>query len=99
MVGEFTLPARSSQQCSASHVEHEYLRRLTEQIKRVLPDNGLFFGTGLWPLGSINTSQTYIEKAGLIAHEELHEMQQQHGVGEKIAGRDPFFYTKQRSDS
>ena len=57
-------PTSNTKDATPGHLEHEYLRRLAKEISRVIPDDGILFGAGLYALGSDNTFALYLEQNG-----------------------------------
>lgn len=60
----FSFPAPSLASATRSHCEHEYVRRLTKEMYRVIPPGGVLFGLGLHSQGFEREMQIYLLKAG-----------------------------------
>ena len=95
----FFLPVPTCTHFSRSQMEHEYLRRLAKQLYRVIPERGLLFGCGLYPMSSRRDMRHYLERAGFIENSELsgtfhawHNSADAARLDTRV--RQPFFFTK-----
>lgn len=66
LIGDFYCPAPTPAKASLEHLDNEYLRRVCREMYRILPKDGMFFGSGLYPLGSIDTSVVHLKAAGFV---------------------------------
>jgi hypothetical protein len=70
----FHHPAKSPDTARRGHVEHEYIRRLTREIARVLPEGGVIFGRGLHSRGFEREIEGYFQLAGLVNDQKAMEL-------------------------
>jgi hypothetical protein len=103
-LGSFTAPASDLFEARREHYQHEYVRRIVSQLRRIIPPGGILFGDGLGSGKQKSELERYLERAGFVrlliperllelAEAELPPLERRDGPIE------PFFFQRMEDES